>query len=277
MAKDIDLTSQKWMDLIFEGKNKSYGAYVLREESSNRHLKALLIVFLVGLAAIYVPNWIKGLIPETLKDEGEEHVSVVEVQMSNIEEEVPEENIIRQLENVPPPPVLRQTIQFTPPVIARNEDVRDEDEMATQQELSDSNAAISVATVAGAVGAGVDIADLQDNKVILQEKEPEIHSHVEVMPRYPDGDAELMKWLSKNIDYPNVAAEQGIQGRVVLRFAVGPDGSISRVEVIRPLNPSLDKEAVRVVSKMKKWIPGTQNGVAVSVWYTLPVLFQLER
>lgn len=277
MAKDIDLTSQKWMDLIFEGKNKSYGAYVLREESSNRHLKALVIVFVIGLAAVYLPGWIKGLIPESTQNDEGENLSVVEVTMSDLEEEVPEENIIRELENVPPPPVLKQTIQFTPPVIARDEEVGEEDVMATQQELTDSNAAISVATVNSGSGEGIDIADLQDNKVIVQATEPEIYSHVPQMPTYPDGDAALYKWISDNIKYPNRPAEMGIQGRVVMRFAVGADGSISKVTVMRSIDPDLDKEAIRVVSKMKKWNPGKNNGVPVAVWFTLPILFQLDN
>ncbi|MCC8146283.1 MAG: energy transducer TonB [Bacteroidales bacterium] len=277
MAKDIDLNSQKWMDLIFEGKNKSYGAYVLRDESSNRHLKALVIVFLVGLAAIYVPGWISSLIPEKLEDEGRDNYVVTEVELSNIESEVPEENIIREIANVPPPPVLKQTIQFTPPVIAKDEEVGDEDLMATQQELTDSNAAISVATVAGVSEGGIDIADLEDNKVIVQAEVVEPFSHVEQMPRFGSGDQDLMEYLTKNIKYPPIAAEQGIQGTVVLRFVVNPDGSVSNVEVIRPLNPNLDKEAVRVVSSMPKWRPGEQNGVKVPVYYSLPVRFRLAN
>lgn len=277
MAKDIDLTSQKWLNLVFEGKNKSYGAYVLREESSNRHLKALLIVLVVGLALVFLPGVIKSLIPEKEEVIDDTVISVTSVDLTNIEQEVPEENIIRELANVPPPPVLKQTVQFTPPVIAPDEQVGDEDLMATQQDLTDSNVAISVATVQGVEEGGVDIADLEDHKVIVQQETPEIFSHVEDPAMFPGGQEEMMKWLAKNINYPPIAAEQGIQGRVTLRFIVGPDGTVSGVTVLRGLNPSLDKEAVRVVSNMPKWKPGKQNGVPVHVYFTLPVVFKLQR
>jgi len=275
MAKDFDLTSQKWLDLVFEGKNKSYGAYVLRDDSSNRHIKSLLIVTLFGLGLVYLPNLIKSVIPEKTIVEQVAGVEFIDV---NVDQEIPEENQIRELENIPPPPLLKETVQFTPPVITRDEDVRDEDLMLTQQELTDNQVDISVATVEGVKEGGVDIADLQDHKVVVEEpKKPEIFSHVEVPPSFPGGEAELMKWLQNNMNYPVVAAEQGIQGRVILRFVVGPDGTVGNVEVQRSLDPSCDKEAVRVVQRMPKWIPGRQNGNPVFVYYTLPVLFRLQN
>jgi protein TonB len=271
MAKDIDLTAQRWLDLVFEGKNKRYGAYVLREESGNRHLKALLIVTIVGFALIFLPKVISSVIPKA-----PDVIQKDELTMVEINQEIPEEDQIKQIENVPPPPQLKETVQFTPPVIKRDEDVQNE--VVTQQELTDNKADISVKTVEGVKEGGVDIADLQDHKVVVQEeKKPEIFSHVEVPPSFPGGDKELMKWLTENINYPVIAAEQGIQGRVILRFVVGPDGTVGNVEVQRSLDPSCDKEAVRVVKKMPKWIPGKQNGNAVYVYYTLPVLFKLQN
>jgi protein TonB len=271
MTKDIDLTAQQWLDLIFEGKNKQYGAYVLREESGNRHLRALLIVTVVGFASIFLPEIISSVIPEAAEMTQTEEVTMVE-----ITQEIPEEDQIKQIENVPPPPLLKETVQFTPPVIKRDEEVTNE--VVTQQELTDNKADISVKTVEGVKEGGVDIADLQDHKVVVQEeKKPEIFSHVEVPPSFPGGEKELMKWLTENINYPVIAAEQGIQGRVILRFVVGPDGSVGNVEVQRSLDPSCDKEAVRVVKKMPRWIPGKQNGNAVYVYYTLPVLFKLQN
>lgn len=269
MTKDIDLTAQKWLDLVFEGKNKRYGAYVMREESSDRHIKALLWVTIIGLALVFLPRVISNMIPAPAEIE-----EVTEVNMANIQQTVPEENQVK-LPEVPPPPLLKSTVQFTPPVIKKDEEVRNE--MATQQDLTDNKADISVATVEGVDKGGVDIADLQDHKVVVQEPaKPEIFSHVEVPPQFPGGDKALMQWLGENIKYPTIAAEQGIQGRVVLRFVVGPDGSVGNVEVQRSLDPSLDKEAIRVVKKMPKWIPGKQNGNSVYVYYTLPVLFKLQ-
>lgn len=276
MAKDIDLTSQKWLNLIFEGKNKSYGAYVMREDSSNRHLKSLFIVLIVGSLLLYLPGLIKGLIPEKVVEEEEYIVSEVDITLTDIEKDVPAENIIKSIAEVPPPPALKKTIQFTAPVIAPDEEVAEEDLIATQQELTTTSAAISVATVEGVEGGGVDIADLEDHKVIVQAEVVEPFSFVEFMPSFGKSDKDLMEYLSKNIKYPTVASEQGIQGTVHLRFVVNADGSVGNVEVVRPLNPSLDKEAVRVVSSMPKWNAGKQNGVAVPVYFSLPVKFTIE-
>jgi len=273
MAKDIDLTAPLWLSLVFDGRNKDFGAYVLRDESSNRHIKALVIVTIVGLAFTFLPSLISSVIP---KADVVEQVTEVDMADLDLNQEVPEENKIEQIE-VPPPPLLKETIQFTPPVVTRDENVRDEDVMLTQQELTDSQVDISVATVEGVKEGGIDIRDLAEQKVVVQQETPEIFSHVEVPPQFPGGEKELMKWLNENIKYPTIAAEQGIQGRVVLRFVVSPDGSVGQVEVQRSLDPSCDKEAQRVVKKMPKWLPGKQNGNAVYVYYTLPVLFKLQN
>ena len=96
------------------------------------------------------------------------------------------------------------------------------------------------------------------------------------MPSFPGGMPELMSWLNQNIKYPVIAAENGVQGRVIVQFVVEKDGSITDVKVAKSVDPSLDKEASRVVSAMPKWTPGKQNGSAVRVKYTVPVTFKLQ-
>lgn len=98
---------------------------------------------------------------------------------------------------------------------------------------------------------------------------------IEVMPSFPGGDVELIKWLSKNIKYPAIAEENGVQGRVIVRFVVGKDGTIRNPEIVKSVDPSLDKEALRVIKSMPRWTPGKQNDVPVEVYFTLPVTFQL--
>lgn len=110
---------------------------------------------------------------------------------------------------------------------------------------------------------------------IVKEKPLELEV-VDVMPSFPGGDAELFKWLSKNIKYPAIAEENGVQGRVMVKFAVDKDGSIYDPKVLRSVDPSLDKEALRVVKAMPRWIPAKKNGHPVSVYFTLPVTFQLQ-
>jgi protein TonB len=121
---------------------------------------------------------------------------------------------------------------------------------------------------------------LKAKEVIADEKpkeeETKVFDVVEQMPEFPGGQAALLKWISDNIKYPAIAEENGIQGRVVCTFVVERDGSVTDVQVARSIDPSLDKEAVRVLKKMPKWIPGKQNGSAVRVKYTVPVTFRLQ-
>ena len=174
---------------------------------------------------------------------------------------------------------MKATIQFTPPVITEDSKVNEDKEMKSIEELNETKVQISIATVEGTNDKNaVDIAELKEHKVIVEEKEPEKpFVSVEQMPQFPGGDAELMKFIGSNLKYPTIAAENGIEGRVVIRFVVGKDGNVSDVQVVRSLDPSCDKEAVRVVKTMPKWVPGKQNGRNVPVYYTLPVLFKLQK
>ena len=108
------------------------------------------------------------------------------------------------------------------------------------------------------------------------ELDNKIFTSVEQMPRFPGGEEELMKYISDNIKYPAVAMENNVQGRVVVQFVVTRDGSIGEVKVARGKDPDLDREAVRVVKTLPKFIPGKMNGQAVNVWYTLPITFKLQ-
>ncbi|MBR4566075.1 MAG: energy transducer TonB [Prevotella sp.] len=99
---------------------------------------------------------------------------------------------------------------------------------------------------------------------------------VEQMPEFPGGYTAMMSWLNRNIRYPSIAEKNGIQGRVVCTFVVERDGSITDIQVARSVDPSLDKEAIRVLKLMPKWSPGRQNGAPVRVKYTVPLTFSLS-
>lgn len=129
-----------------------------------------------------------------------------------------------------------------------------------------------VATNASSTGETI-----KTKEVMAQENVGEqVFDVVQQMPQFPGGDAALFKYLSTNIKYPPIAEENGVQGRVIVSFVVERDGSISNVKVIKHVDPSLDREAVRVVSTMPKWTPGTQNGETVRVKHTVPMTFRLQ-
>ena len=269
----IDLTSLEWCELIFKDKNKNYGAYKMRQDLGRRQLAALVIVTCAAVAALTLPRLIRMAMPE----QKEEMVEVTQLSMLE-EPEVKDENIVRKVEPIAPPPALKSTIKFTAPVVKKDEEVSDEDELKSQQELTETKVQISIADVKGNDELnGKDIADLQE--VITQTPEvqkEEPYDMVEQMPQFPGGPAELLKYIAKNLKYPIIAQENGIQGKVILRFVVNAKGYVEDIKVLRSLDPYCDKEAVRVVKSLPQWIPGKQNGRNVPVYYTCPIVFKLQ-
>lgn len=117
-------------------------------------------------------------------------------------------------------------------------------------------------------------SNLADSTKLLQEKG---FTLVEQMPQFPGGEKAMMDFLSRNINYPQRAMENGIQGKVVVQFVVTKNGTIGEVKVIRSIDPDLDKEAIRVCKLLPKFIPGKMNGQPVNVWYTMPITFKLQE
>lgn len=183
MLKNINLNSPEWCELVFTGKNKEYGAYELRKSSSSRHIRALLIVMAGAILIMVLPAIIKSVVPQHAKEQMLEVTALSDLTM---ETKVPEENVVRNIE-APPPPKLKSTIKFTPPVIKADKEVNDNEEIKTQEELTTSKMAISVADVQGTDSEdAIDIADLKDNKEVIQE-ETKPYTAVEQMPEFPGG------------------------------------------------------------------------------------------
>ena len=276
MAK-IDLIDNSWVDLVFEGKNHAYGAYQLRKNTGVRNVKALLVMFAIGLAIAIIVA-VKGVVENAMKS----NVAMeTDVELSKLAEkkeakaerkEEPETKKI-EVEKV------KSSIKFTAPVIKKDSEVKPEEELKSQDELNKDKTAIGAFDVKGNDETGGTV--LKAVEEIAQpepkrEEENKVFDVVEQMPSYPGGMGALMSWLSQNIKYPVIAAENGVQGRVIVQFVVEKDGSVTDVRVAKSVDPSLDKEAQRVVKAMPKWIPGKQNGSAVRVKYTVPVTFKLQ-
>jgi len=278
MAKDVDLTSREWREIVFEGKNKEFGAYKIREASPARHTKAVVSVLVaVGIILVLLILSISGVFAKPEEDT----VAVSTVQElvtmeteEEIEEEIEEETFqLPEPEEIVAPEEVANQQQATALLIAE-----DKQHVKNQDEVLDNEAAV------GAVDITEGTNDL--NKVMVKEEviaEPKVEEEqpmsiamVEQKPQFAGGEAAMYKWLSDNIVYPPAAAEEGVSGRVVVEFVVGKDGSISNVRVVRSRHTALDKEALRVVKAMPNWIPGRNNGQPVKVTYTLPVTFKLQ-
>ena len=274
----IDLISNEWTDLVFEGRNQAYGAYKLRKGTAKCNVWALLIV---GLAAalLYLGLQLQKMAEANKKVENTQAVELAKLQTEKKKEaKVEKKEVIRQ----EPEKVVEQvksSVKFTAPVIKKDEEVKEEDEIKLD-EVQKSDKAVGAFTVEGndEVGGAVlkakeEIAAPEPPKHV---EETKVFTVVEQMPMFPGGDAALMSYLANNIHYPTVAAENGVQGRVVVGFVVERDGSITDVRILRGVDPSLDREAMRVVKSMPRWTPGKQNGSAVRVKYQVPVAFRLQ-
>ncbi len=277
MAK-VDLIDNSWVDLVFEGKNKEYGAYVLRKETGKRNVMALVWV-LIGIAAIFAIAYANLAIQNAMK----QNVSVeTDVELSKLaqkkEAKVERKEPIKVEMEQKVVEKVKSSVKFTAPEIKKDDEVKPEDELKSQDDLSKTNTAIGAFDVKGNDEAEGEV--LKAKEVVVDEKpkeeETKVFDVVEQMPQFPGGPNALFEYLSKNIKYPVVAEENGIQGRVIVTFVVERDGSITDVKVAKSVDPSLDKEAQRVVKSMPHWIPGKQNGSAVRVKYTVPVTFRLQ-
>lgn len=268
----IDLTSPEWCELVFQDRNRSYGAFKMRADSRKRHTWAMVSVVLIALVVFALPTLIKFATPEKVEEK------IVEVAvLSQLEEPEVKQEEFKRVDPVAPPPALKSSIKFTAPVIKKDEEVAEEDEIKSQAELTESKVAISIADVKGNDELnGKDIAELKEVIVNTAETETKPYTVVEQMPQFPGGNEELLAYIAKNLRYPAISAENGVQGKVFIRFVVTALGLVEQVEVVRSLDPHCDKEAKRVVASLPKWIPGKQNGRNVPVFYTLPINFKLQ-
>ena len=274
----VDLLDNNWVDLVFEGRNKEYGAYVLRKDTGKRNVKSMLLVFAVIIAimaAVAAKVAIENAFPKKVAMETDVELSkLAQKKEAKVEKKAPvkveEQKVVEK---------VKSSVKFTPPVIKKDSEVKPEEELKSQEDLNKTKTAIGSFDVKGNDEAGGEV--LKAKEVIAQpeppkEEETKVFDVVEVMPSFPGGQAALFEWLSKNIKYPVVAEENGVQGRVIVTFVVERNGSITDVQVVKSVDPSLDKEAVRVVKAMPHWIPGKQNGSAVRVKFTVPVTFRLQ-
>ncbi|MBR3123650.1 MAG: energy transducer TonB [Prevotella sp.] len=273
----IDLVNNDWVDLVFQGRNQEYGAYQLRKGTSKRNVISVIIM-LAAAALIYVGISLKNFIEASTQK-----VAVTQVQELSALEKPKEKAEVKQkkVEIQQPEKVVervKSSVKFTAPVIKKDDEVKPEDELKNQDELLNTKTAIGALDVKGNDDKDGDVLKLKETVAQPEPKpEPEkVFEVVEQMPSFPGGDKALMDFLSNNEKYPVVAQENGVQGRVVISFVVEKDGSITDVRVVRSVDPSLDKEAARVVKSMPRWIPGKQNGAAVRVKYNVPVSFRLQ-
>jgi len=265
------ILNSDYLDILFEGRNKTYGGYELRKNYPKRAKRAMMVIVGIGVS-VGAYAFIASIKP---KESNKPLTMVKEVTLAEPPPIDPKKPPPPPPPSEPPPP-LKPTVKFTPPVIKKDEEVKEDEKPAEVQELKDASAGIK--TEAGDIN-GIDpgIVDKPgDGTGIAEPPPPQIFTYVEQMPEFPGGQAAIAEYLYKNLRYPEMAKENNIQGRVSVKFVVNEEGNVSDVQVVKGIGGGCDEEAVRVVKKMPSWKAGKQNGRAVKVWYTLPITFKLE-
>lgn len=248
-------------EIVFEKRNKAYGAYFLRRIYKKHVSISLIISTIVIVGGLTVPLIASYMNKSKIIIEDK----TVGVKLENLKapDEAPPPP-----PPPPPPEALAQQVKFVAPKVV--EDTVEETGMMVQDELSQT-----VTNVAPS-DEEIVVEDNSKNQVIEEAPPQEIFTVVEEQPGFPGGDEARIQFLHENIKYPQLAKESGIQGTVYVNFVVEPDGSVSNVTVLRGIGGGCDEEAVRVVKAMPKWAPGKQRGRPVRVSFNMPIKFTLQ-
>ena len=264
-------------EIIFQNRNKSYGAYSLRIDYQNVIKKSLLIgISIFGLAVLTPMLWAKVT--------SKEKVVVIANVMDVIE---PPKEVVKPIEPVTPPPPKIEEVKVKM-IDFSNLEIVDTDEeippIPDQDLLNSTDAKIGDKTQDGEV-MEIPVEDPDALKAtqpempvaVETEEKNQVFITVEQNPEFAGGMNALLKFLQKNLRYPTPAVNANVMGKVYMQFVVGQDGNISKVDVLKGIGFGCDEEAQRVVKLMPKWSPGRQSGRAVAVKFTLPISFQLSE
>jgi len=246
-------------DIVFELRNKEYGAYRLRKKYNKNLIIGMLIGVLIIGTAVIAP-YINAKVAE---NRGKRAERQVQLQMENLDQ--PQENVAPPPPPPPPPAETVAQVRYVPPVIV--DSIRPED---AKQMMTADQAQTEVKNTE------VQVQETVQEEVKEEEAPTEVFVVVEEMPAFPGGDKAMMEYIYGNIQYPEIAKENNIQGRVILRFCVTYKGGVDQVSVMKGVDPALDNEAIRVIKSLPAWKPGKQGGKPVNVWYSVPITFQLK-
>jgi len=258
----LDLLKNQWLEIVFEGRNKLYGAYELRKTNGKTTTKSLIIGAVIFVFLVSIPV-LANLIPDSSDDTTlDQKITTVKLPPK---EEKPKEN----LPPPPPPPPKVDQVKFVKPVVAKADEVTEEPPKV--EEIKDKK--IGAETIKGDPDAELTVEPVGNGPKDVVEEDNEIYNTagIEVKPDFPGGIEKFYKFVAKNYQTPE---EEGLKGKVFVSFVVEKDGSLTDIKVIRDIGFGTGKEAIRVLKSCPKWTPGEQNGKKVRVLYSLPINIQ---
>ena len=266
--ENIDLTNASMNDIVFQNRNKSFGAYILRKDHNRYALIAMLVAVALFTLALYSPDIFALFSKNKNQDEDKEMIVEAVLEDVPLDEKTPE----------PPPmeiePPKVDMIRFLPPEIKPDEEVKKDDIPPTQEELDDKT------NIGDKTQEGDTVLVIEEtgngNQVVDDAADDKMYEYVEEQAEYPGGNGELTKFLVKHLVYPKKAEKMEIQGTVYVYFEIDREGKISNVKVKKGTpSDDLNEEAVRVVKMMPNWKPGKMNGRSVKSPRIIPVKFKL--
>lgn len=252
----LDIFTNLWLDIVFEGRNKSYGAYELRKENPKTAVKSLIIGAAVFTVLVASPM-IAGFLPDFGKDD-EDNFKITKATIIDTKKPPPPVDL------PPPPPPQETTVKFVKPVVAKTEEIIEEPPKVT--EIKEK---ISTETVKGDEDAPPTVDPVAEGPIV--DDNVYIAAGLEVQPEFPGGMSGFYKYVGKNYTYPE---GEDINGKVMVSFVIEKDGSLTDIKVLRDLGYGTGAEAIRVLKKAPRWNPGEQNGRKVRCAYTMPIVLQ---
>ena len=260
----LDIFTNQWLDIVFEGRNKAYGAYELRKTNNKTATKALIIGAVVFAFAVSMPL-ILGLLPDSADEDAALDTKIVSIKLP------PKEEVKKNLPPPPPPPPKVDQVKFVKPVVAKAEEVTEEPPKT--EEIKDKK--LGAETIKGDPDAVLSVEPVGTGTAAVVEEAPDntvyTTAGIEVKPDFPGGMEKFYKFVGSNYVAPE---EEGLKGKVFVSFVVEKDGSLTDIKVIRDIGYGTGKEAIRVLKKSPRWSPGIQNGKPVRVLYSLPITIQ---
>lgn len=279
LFKTTNVNKAEWLSLVFENRNQSYGAYVLRKESGNYLLKALFLAVLMLSSLIIFSSfsWEKEVVESTPEKENPNVLYVTDVEIApkpKLEQPKAEQSQkpaqeIQDLKSVNISGAIKPSNSLDAKELPDIKTI--ETSIISNIDQSGKDAQAGLNTNSGdKTGNATGTGNGEDNNGI------ENIGTVEIMPEFVGGVEAWAKFLGKNLRYPSQARDEGVQGRVTISFVVEKNGELSNIKVLKGIGFGCDEEAKRVIAKSPFWKPGIQNGRAVRVSYVMPIVFRLD-
>ncbi|MET0759438.1 MAG: energy transducer TonB [Flavobacterium sp.] len=257
----LDILKQQWLDIVFEGRNKSYGAYELRKTNPKTTVKALIFGTVAFALAISAPL-IMNMLPDNSEVDTTLDTKIVTIKLP------PKEKLPENIPPPKPPPPKVDQVKFVKPVVAKADEVTEEPPKIA--EIKDKK--IGAETIKGDPDAELTVEPVGNGPAdVVEDNNIYNTAGIEVKPLFPGGMDKFYKYVGNNYRAPE---EEGLKGKVYVTFVVEKDGSLTDIKVLRDIGFGTGKEAIRVLKSSPKWVPGEQNGKKVRVLYSLPITIQ---